>query len=252
MRRLLFLSAAVAAVAAIAAVWLAPATLVAAHVVQMTGGMLRLDRAEGTVWRASGILVAGAAAIPVAWRVEPWPLLRGEVRLHVRPDADASAGSPRADIAIVGERVAVRDAEISFPASVFAALSGTAVAWAAGGEVNVSADAVDWAPPANHGAVRVLWRGARLSLPAVNASVDLGDMTMALAADGDRLSGPVSNDGGDLAVRGEITLRASDAVQVSLTLAPRRADDVRLNRVLAAIATADGSGWRLGWRVPLR
>jgi hypothetical protein len=250
-RRSLFLFAAVAVAAALAAVWQAPAALVDGHLARTSAGMLRLDRAEGTVWQARGVLIAGTVGIPIAWRVEAWPLLRGEVRLHVLPDADPPTRSPRADLVIASRRLTVRDAEVSFPASLMPAAYGTA-AWAAGGNVSVSAADIDWAPPASRGAMRILWRAARLVLPTSNSPVDLGDISIALSADGERLSGPISNDGGDLGVRGELTVRADDAVEVSLVLTPRRADDLQLTRTLAAIATADGSGWRISRRLPLR
>jgi hypothetical protein len=250
-RRWLFVFAAVAAAVAVEAVWQAPAALVDACLARASGGMLRVARAEGTVWHATGMLVAGTGGIPIGWRIEAWPLLRGEVRLHVLPDAGPPTGSPRADILIIGRRLAVRDAEVTFPASLLAGVGGTA-AWAAGGNVTVSATDLDWGPPASRGAMRILWRGARLVPPIGNAPVDLGDISIALSAAGDRLSGPVSNDGGDLNIRGEMTLRAGDAVEVSLALVPRRADNLELAQALAAIATADASGWRVSRRLSLR
>src|SRR5512141_2656958 len=125
-RRWLSLLAAVAAVVAVAAVRLAPAALVDVCAARMTGDRLRLERADGTVWQGRGILAAGTAKLPIAWRLDAWPLLRGEFRLHVLPDAPSPAGSPRADLAIVGDRVAIRDAEVTLPASLLVAASGTA------------------------------------------------------------------------------------------------------------------------------
>ena len=62
----------------------------------------------------------------------------------------------------------------------------------------------------------------------------------------------MANEGGDLALRGQWTMTASDGLALALLLTPRRADQTDLKRALAAIGTADGDGWRVDWRVPLR
>jgi len=252
LRRAWLLPAAVAASAAIAAFWTAPASLVDARLARMTGGTLRLANAEGTVWRARGDLAAGTASIPVAWRIDPWPLLQGELRVHVTPPAGSDAGSPRADIAVDDARVALRDVDVTLPASAFAAAMGSTVVWVAGGDVDVHAVAVDWSPPSSRGEARIRWRAANLVVPGGAAPVQLGEVSVVLTAEGDRLSGPIANEGGDLALHGEFTLRTNDSVHVSLVLAPRRTDDVILARALSAIGTADAGGWRVDWRLPLR
>ena len=81
--------------------------------------------------------------------------------------------------------------------------------------------------------------------------LDLGDVRSTLKADGDVVSGPLGNEGGDLALRGEWKLDAA-GVTLALLLTPRRADQAELKQALAAIGTADGDGWRVDWRVPLR
>ncbi len=75
---------------------------------------------------------------------------------------------------------------------------------------------------------------------------------MALGGDGDRLSGPLSNVGGDLALRGDIALRAGSGIALSLVLTPRRADNRELAQALAMIGTPSGDGWRVDWRWPPR
>jgi hypothetical protein len=73
-----------------------------------------------------------------------------------------------------------------------------------------------------------------------------------VTANGNSLSGPVTNEGGDLALRGEWALRVHDSVQLALHVAPRRPGLADLERTLSAIGTADGNGWRIAWRGPLR
>ena len=125
------------------------------------------------------------------------------------------------------------------------------VPYAAGGSVEIKSPLVEWAAPANRGDARVLWIGAWLAVPGSTEPVALGDITATLTAAADRLSGPVSNVGGDLAVRGTVTLVAQ-GVQLSLVLAPRRADDRKLAQVLSMIGAPEGDGWRVEWRFPLR
>jgi Type II secretion system (T2SS), protein N len=250
--RPLLVVAAVAGVAAIVAAWLAPAVLVDSRLAQITGGRVRLTDTEGTVWRARANLVAGTATMPIAWRLEAWPLLRGELRVHLVPDTSTVGDSPRAGIAIAGDRVSLRDVDASFPAALFAAAAGAGTAWGVGGDVRVNATAMDWMPPSSNGEARVQWRQARLAAIQSTASLDLGDVSIPLKADGDRLFGTVSNDGGDLSVRGDIVFRAADGVAISLLLTPRRVDDVDLTQVLSVLGTAEGGGWRIHWKQPLR
>lgn len=250
-RRRLLLVAAVLAAAAIEAAWLAPAALVDGRVAQLTGGALRLAATEGTAWRGRGVLVAGGTRLPVAWRVDGWPLLRGDLRIHLLSD-DGSAGQPRADIALTGEHVVLRDVEAMVPASLVAAVTGPAAGWSVAGNVGITTAELEWAPTAIRGDARLHWRGARLVLADGIAPLDLGDVRAALTADGGRLAGPVSNEGGDIAVRGELTLRPNEDLRLSLALAPRHRVDATLARVLSAIGTAGADGWRVEWRMPLR
>ena len=243
---------AVAVATAVAAAALAPAALMDARLAELTGGAVRLSAAEGTLWHAQGELVAGPTRLPIAWRMEPWPLLRGEMRLHVAPAAEASGRGPRADVAVSQGRVTLRDVDVTIPASALAGAAQPAAARSVGGDVAIATADLEWAPPANRGAARLQWRAARLALAEGARPLELGDIAAELAANGDRLSGPVSNEGGELAVRGTLAVRANDAASLSLVLSPRRPVDPATARALAALGTADNGGWRLEWRVSLR
>jgi len=99
---------------------------------------------------------------------------------------------------------------------------------------------------------RLHWRGARLMLPDGIPPLDLGDVRAALTASGDRVAGPVSNEGGDIAVRGEFALRASDAVRLSLHW-PRAAPSMRASSAGALRHRQPRTdGWRVEWLIPLR
>ena len=121
-----------------------------------------------------------------------------------------------------------------------------------GGDVEINAARLEWAPPANRGDARLRWRGALLTAPGSAQPIALGDITTALGADGDRLSGSVSNAGGELGIRGSVTLSASSGIELSLVLTPRRAEDRELARALSMLGAPDADGWRVEWRLPLR
>lgn len=252
MQRPLLLLAALAAAVALFAVRLAPATLADARVAAMTMGGVRLADVEGTIWDAHGVLTAGPARIPIAWRIDAWPLFRRELQVHlVRGDGGAS-GSPTADIAIRRDSVELRNVEATIPAGVFGAAAGSGTTWLVSGDVEINAARVEWAPPSNRGDARVRWRAARLTAPGSAEALELGDITVALSADGEQMSGPVSNAGGELAVRGELALAANGGIQLSLVLTPRRADNRELARALSMLGPPEGDGWRVEWRWPLR
>lgn len=250
-RRPLLLLAALAAAVALFAVGLAPATLADARVAGMTKGAVRVADAAGTIWDAHAILTAGPARIPIAWGIDAWPLLQRELHVHLVRSGGAAA-SPTADIAVRRDGVELRNLEATIPAAVFGAAAGSAATWLVGGDVEINAAQVEWAPPSNRGDARIRWRAARLTPPGSTEALDLGDITIALSGAGERMSGPVSNAGGDLAVRGDLALAASSGIQLSLVLTPRRADNRELARALSMLGRADGDGWRVEWRSPLR
>jgi hypothetical protein len=77
------IAVAIAVVAFAAALLLeAPASLLDARLASISDGRVRIAHAAGTLWRGSGdlVLAAGGPQRPVAWRIEAWPLLRGELR----------------------------------------------------------------------------------------------------------------------------------------------------------------------------
>ena len=71
---------------AIAVAATAPATLVDARVSALSGGRLRIADAAGTLWNGSGDLVVlpRGTRRAMAWHVDAWPLLVGELRGTLR------------------------------------------------------------------------------------------------------------------------------------------------------------------------
>jgi len=250
-RRSLPIVGALAAAAALFAVQLAPATLADARVAAATKGAVRLIDAEGTLWNARAVLAAGATRIPIAWRIDPWSLLRGELRLHLERADGTSSATPKGDIAFRRDSVELREVDATVPAAFVAAIAGANSALA-GGDVSFSSASIEWAPPASRGDARIRWLGAWVTAPGSTDPTALGDITAALSASGDRLAGPISNAGGDLVLQGTVTLGAESGPQISLVLTPRRADDRKLAQALSLIGVPEGGGFRVEWRLPRR
>jgi len=88
------------------------------------------------------------------------------------------------------------------------------------------------------------------SPPARGSGSAAGDVRV--NANGERLAGPIDNQGGVLDIRGDLTMLPDKSGSVSLLLTPRRSDDQVLQRALATIGTAEGGGWRVNWQTPPR
>lgn len=252
MRRTLLILAAIAAIVAVEFVWLAPATLASRRLEKATDGALRLSDTEGTIWHARGMLIAGASRLPVAWDLEFWPLLKGEMRVHITPFAGTRAGPPRADLVLREESVSVRDAEIILPAPVLAALVTLPSGWTVGGDVRVTTAAFEWSPSQHRGDARITWLHARASFATDAQPVDFGTVNIELDALDNGVGGPIRNDGGALSMQGEWAWRTSVGAVATLVLEPRSSTDPALANMLAALGPGDGGRWRVEWRLPAR
>jgi hypothetical protein len=249
-RRAAVIFAMLALAVAIAVAWLAPAALLDPRIAGATGNMVRLAEADGTVWDGRGSLVAGTTRIPIAWRVECWPLLRGVLRVQLV--SGTGAPTPRATIVVGTATLALLDIDVTLPAEVFAATLSPYAVVSVAGEISLTADDIEWKPDSSRGEARVIWHAARIVVAGSAVPLNLGEVRTLMTADGNAISGPLANEGGDLALRGEWAMRAHDSVQLALHVTPRHSGPSDLERMLSAIGTADGNGWRIDWRGPLR
>ena len=141
---------AVGAVAVVAAIVLAPATLLQSRVAAITGGAVRIEGATGTVWHGTGTLVGGDSRLPVAWRIAPWSLLTGGLELKLGADERASTTPLRGDLTLDSGHLSLRDVEVVLPIAAVTSMARVPGGWIAGGDLHVHALAFDWAPPAIH------------------------------------------------------------------------------------------------------
>ena len=254
MRRLLLVLLAAAVLLGGAFVVLAPASLLATRVERGTGGALVARQVEGTVWRGRAVLAAANTQLPVAWVVDPPALLNGEVQARIGP-YEGAGRVPRADVIAGRDRIILRDVDLTLPLPLAVEALGGGLAQRAGlvadGDLAIRSTQLDWAPPTVNGALEIVWRAARLTVPT-QAPLDLGDVTATLVASGERLAGPVANSGGVLDIRGDVTVRPDRSAAIALLLTPRSADDATLARALAVVGTPEGDGWRVSWQTPPR
>ena len=241
-RSLVVLAALVALVAAIVAT--APATLAGAALERVSNGTLALANADGTVWRGQATLTAARALkLPVVWSIVPWPLLRGELRVDVVAPAETSR-APRAVIVASRGAVALRELDMTIPADIVPALvprSGIRTA----GDVHVAATSLEWTPTTFAGGARIDWQDAQFAI-AVDPAIRLGTVSAVLTAAGDRLTGPVTNTGGAFDVRGTLSLAASGAPNVAVSLTPRGGDPAQARSL--TVATGPGGNWNVDYR----
>src|SRR5258708_33379025 len=108
MRRILLILIPAVAFVAIA-IAIAPASLAGVALASLSNGAVALAEDEGTFWHGRGTITAARAArVPVAWSIEPWPLLRPELHLQVLAPGGAP-NSPRAGIVARRDGEAIRD-----------------------------------------------------------------------------------------------------------------------------------------------
>jgi hypothetical protein len=227
----------------VAAIALAPATLFDGPLAARSAHRLRLADASGFWWRGRGALATsdGAARVPVAWRIELFPLARGDFVLQLDGDDDSMSGT----MTLGHGRTAVRGLHVSVPAAVMTALDPRLQSLAFGGRVTLDTPSFAADAAGRFGALGAEWRRARIVAGA--RVLDFGTVAVAAPA-GDKLAGTIRNAGGDVALDGSFGER-SGALEAMLVLrpSPSATDDVRA--LVQSLGAPDGAGGvRVAWR----
>jgi hypothetical protein len=256
MRSLLVVAAAGCLLAAALAAE-APATLVDRELDSLTRGRLRVTDAAGTIWNGSGalVLLPYNARIPVRWHIDALPLLRSRLSGTLGPDLMES--SP-ALFDLSADDSVVKRLAIAFPAeALLRATDAPALITAAGGTVEVRADAFAMRRRAFDGGFVARWQGASLPGPRPEVRVALGDVRLDGVGNGGEIKGALSNVGGDIEITGTLNLAATGATRVEARLKPRAGiDPERSNAIITALSllgAKDESGaYRVAWQAPAR
>jgi hypothetical protein len=238
----------VAILAVIVAVFVAriPASWLGERVAAAGGNAIRFVAGEGTLWSGRGALASadGRWRVPVAWKVAPLALLRGELAVTLVPEGEAA---PRGTLRLTTSGATIEGLALRLPASAFESALGARVPLTLGGEIVIDAPEAGTAGMTPRGRMNLQWNGARIAI-AGQPGVALGEVTGTLAARGDAFAGPVANIGGDVRIAGTVELAATRSA-VDLALTPQPSAPPELARALAAFGTpaADGTV-RLAWR----
>jgi general secretion pathway protein N len=237
---------------AIAMAITAPASLLDARLSALSGEHLRLAEPEGTLWNGSGVLVLlpDGTRRPLAWHIDAWPLLRGEVRGTIAGKADSA---PRAEFTYAHERAELHGVDFALPMQTILASAGVPAALVtAGGVVAAHVERLVHTPEAIDAQLALQWRDASLPGLRPGERIALGEVRLDLDGRGPEIAGSLSNRGGDVEITGQVVVSAALAPKVDATVRPRpgidrdRADAI--GSALSLIGSTDGQGgYRLNW-----
>jgi hypothetical protein len=251
MRTAIAVAIAVVALAA-ALMFEAPASLLDARLASISDGRVRIAHAAGTLWRGSGdlVLAAGGAQRPVEWRIEAWPLLRGELRGSFTGGADSQR---IATFDASGDKLELRGIELALPMeALLRTLGAPSLLASAGGEVTLRVDRFVHGADALDAQVALQWSNASLPGQRPDLRIALGDVHAELSGQGREVPGTIENSGGDVDIRGTLRASANGSARVDLDVRPRpgiardRADAIAT--ALGLIGSPDGQGgYRVAW-----
>jgi len=226
-------------VAIIALTAFAPATWLDRRIGAATDGKIRLSDANGTVWRGSGALsdAQGIWRPPVAWRLAPWPLLRGAVDIEFASPIDSDA--PRGRLELKADGMDLRDLRLRVPALLLNSLAPIRVPVDPGGEFAVDAPAFRYAANRSEGAFDIRWERARLATDT--AALDLGTVTAHVAPQGSGLAGKIANAGGDARIEGDVVFSGT-GVSMRVDIAAGPGVPPEIARMLATLGSPDANG----------
>ena len=236
---------------ALALLLTAPATLLDRRIDALSAGRVRLANATGTLWRGSGelVLLPSGTRLPLLWRTDPWPLVRGEIHSTIGFDVDAP---PSAVLVVGNDRLDVRGLELSLPVESIVRAAGPALPLAATGNLALRVERLLQQPDLIDAQLSLQWDDASVPALPPGERIALGDVRVELAGRGAVITGPVRNAGGEVEINGQAGLAAAGTLQLTATLRPRSSDRDRAERIasaLAAIGSPDGQG---GYTVSLK
>ena len=240
--------AAGAALLAITLVIIAPAALLDARVNALSDGRVRIANAAGTLWHGSGelVLLPAGTREPLFWRLEAWPLLRGETRATIALDAD---GARSATIVYGRDRLEVRDLDVSLPAQSVLLAAAPKTPLAVGGSLALHVERLVQLPSLLDAQLSGEWRGGSVPGSSADAPISLGDVRIALNGRGAVVNGPLHNSGGDVEIDGQVEIGAAGTARLDATVRPRSSDRERADRIAVALGALGASDGRGGYRI---
>ena len=234
----------------------APANLLDRRVADLTDGRIRVVAATGTLWNGSGelVLLPDGARIPIAWRLEPMPLLRG----GLAGSLTAGDATRPATFTVEREDFIVHDFAIALPAASVLRTAGVPDALTNAGGTLVL-DVADLARRGDRLEARadLKWTDAALPAPLTGARIALGDVRVAAAGSGSEIPATLANSGGEVDVAGTLVFSTRGAPQIDARIKPRAGLPADRSEAIAAalssIGRADGAGsYHIVWPLTVR
>jgi len=170
---------------------------------------------------------------------------------------DAAESSP-STFDLGSDDFALRRFAVALPAeALLRATDAPAAVTAAGGSVDLRADAFAMRRGLFEGGFIARWQGASLPGPRPEVRIALGDIRLEGVGNGGEMKGALSNVGGDIEIAGTLILAATGAARMETRLKPRAGLDAErssaITAALSMLGSADGSGgFRLAWQAPGR
>ncbi|HEY2862747.1 MAG TPA: type II secretion system protein N [Casimicrobiaceae bacterium] len=223
----------------------APATLLDRRAAGLSEGHVRIAAATGSVWRGSGelALVPDGTRVPIAWRLDPMSLLRGELAGSIVVD-DARAP---AKFAVGSQDFSVHDFSIALPAAAVLRNAGMPdAASIIGGTLLLEASDLARHDDRLEGRADLRWRDASLPGTQAGTRIALGELRIAAAGSGTEIPATISNSGGEVDVSGNLVLSMRALPKVDARIRPRAGLPVEraqaIGNALSSIGMADGTG----------
>lgn len=229
----------------------APATLVDSRVAALTAGRVRVAAATGTVWHGSGqlTLLPGGTSMPISWRIQPLPLLRGELAGLV----DAGGTGRSASFNVAREEFSLQNISMTLPAAAVLRAAGVPAALAAaGGTLALDVGSLSRRSDRLDARMALRWRDASLAGPGSGLRIALGDVRLEAAGSGAQVPATLANSGGEVDIAGDVVFSSGRTPRVDARVKPRAGigaeRSAAIEAMLAAVGRSDGAGtYRIVW-----
>jgi general secretion pathway protein N len=225
----------------VAAIVLAPATLIDARLEQASHGRLRVAEAQGSVWSGAGWIEAreaqGGAGVArrVAWQVLPWPLLRGQLVAEVGIDAAAKPFVMTMTLAGID----IADFRASVPASVLGLAMPRLAPLRLSGDVLLDIPRLSFRQRGMSGDAMLEWRSAGSALTPVSP---LGEYEVRFRAEGAGVHAELRTLKGPVRLAGDGTWSKGRTPSYVVTARVPAQERERLSPLFRLIAVQRGEG----------